>query len=135
MSGILGMHWGERRTEEQLARARGEQVKKLQRSGTRLTTVKKVKVQTKGTEKQSKKVKKLVSEMTDEELQRLVKRLANEAAVKKYLTPSKEDLKKKKTEKFVNDMTKSIGDGLIKEVITPTAVSIGKKLMKEIGVK
>lgn len=102
--GILGMKWGVRRTPEQLARARGKPASSSSKSDTKKTT------------------KKKASEMSDEELNKAVRRLQLE---KQYRDLNPETVSRGK--KFV--------DTLMKQVIVPAATEAGKQVLKDYLVK
>lgn len=83
--GIKGMRWGIRRTEAQLARARGE-LPSQQKSTKKSSGIFSKKKKTIAKKEESKKTEKKISEMSDEELRTKVNRLQLE---KQYrdLTP------------------------------------------------
>lgn len=103
--GVLGMKWGVRRTPEQLARVRG----KTKSSKQTKTEPKKESTTPK---------RKSASELTDEELKKTVQRLQLE---KQYndLNPKTVSAGKK----FV--------DTVMKQVITPAAIEVGKQITKD----
>lgn len=103
--GILGMKWGVRRTPEELARARGK---------TPSETSEDTKESSKKT---SSSTKKKVSEMSDDELRRVVQRLQLE---KQYrdLTPKQVST----GQKIVNK--------ILKDIVIPSATEVGKQVVK-----
>lgn len=103
--GIKGMKWGVRRTEAQLARARGNTTSKKSESAVKKKS---------STSISNKKI----SEMSDEELNRIVNRLQLE---KRYrdLNPEKVSAGKK----FVNTV--------MNQVVVPAATEAGKQILKE----
>ena len=108
--GILGMKWGVRRTPAQLARARGKTKTKTEDDD-------KSKGKTSTASKQ-----KSVSEMSDDELNRAVRRLQLE---KQYrdLTPKTISA----GERFVNTVKN--------QVIAPAAIDAGKQVLRDYLVK
>lgn len=112
--GILGMKWGIRRTEAQLARARGKKKSSSDDSETDSTSTTK---------------KKKVSEMTDEELKTRISRLQLEKSYKqleKEMTQSKEN----KGEKFVMSVLEASGKNIATQF---TTYAIGTAVNKMAG--
>lgn len=103
--GILGMKWGVRRSEAELARARG---KKTSDSGDDSDDKK----QTTATRSKS------ISEMSDDELRKTVQRLQLE---KQY-----RDLNPKQV-----SAGQKIVDKILKDVVVPAATEVGRNLLKE----
>lgn len=108
--GILGMKWGVRRTPEQLARARG-QTKSESELGSKKpnTTAKKI----------SSKSKKSISEMSDDELNKAVRRLQLEQQYRQ-LNPETVST----GQKFVNKVTK--------DVIVPAATTVARNTVQKV---
>ena len=106
--GIKGMRWGVRRTEVQLARARGQRVA----SATKATD----------TKKKSTSAKRKISDMSDEELDRAVRRLQLEKRYRE-LNPEKVSAGKRFT------------SAVMKNVVVPAANEAGKQLLKDAIVK
>lgn len=102
--GIKGMKWGVRRTEAQLARARGE---RLPSENNRKA----------GVSKSSSSAKKKVSEMSDDELNRAVRRLQLEEQYRR-LNPQKVSAGKK----FVNKVAK--------DVLIPAATTVARNTIQ-----
>ena len=103
--GILGMKWGIRRTEAQLARARGK--KKTDDSDTEDSA-----------KSTSTSKKKSVSEMSDDELRKAVQRLQLE---KQYRDLSPKNVSA--GQRFVNKV--------MKDVIVPAATQAGQQMIRE----
>lgn len=103
--GVLGMKWGVRRTPEQLARAR-----RKTKSSTKTKLAPKKETST--------AKRKSASEMSDDELNKAIRRLQLE---KQYndLNPKTVSAGKK----FVNTV--------MSQVITPAAIEVGKQMTKE----
>lgn len=108
--GILGMKWGVRRTPAQLARARG--VSKTTSSNNRKSSTSKTKSST-NTKKKS------VSEMSDEELNRAVRRLQLEKQYRE-LSPKQVSLGKK------------VAKAVVKDVVVPAATEVSRNALKEV---
>lgn len=108
--GVLGMKWGVRRTPEQLARARGKTSGSSQSSRSKSSETKK---KSSGSE-----AKKKLSEMSDDELNKTVKRLQLEQQYRN-LNPEKVSLGKR----FVNTT--------LKNVVVPAATEAGKQVLKD----
>lgn len=106
--GIKGMKWGVRRTEAQLARARGERWNPLKRSAKKSVT-KKTSSSTEG--------KKKVSEMSDDELRKAVNRLQLE---KQYKQLNQKSLSL--GQKFANKV--------IKDVVTPAVTQASQNALR-----
>lgn len=106
--GIKGMRWGIRRTEEQLARARGDSISSRKKSSGGIFSKKSSKSSTK------EKPKKKVSEMDDTELKQVVERLRLENAYR-TLTPKQTSLGKKFVEKLLVDPALNAGSKVISE--------------------
>lgn len=102
--GVLGMKWGIRRTPEQLARARGSSAKKTKEASKPKTKVK--------TKSES------ISDISDEELQRRVRRLQMEKQYRE-LTPKTVSLGRR------------ITDTVLNKVVVPAATEAGKQLVKD----
>lgn len=92
--GIKGMKWGIRRTEAQLARARGQRPSSESASKNTSATAK---------AKSSTPARKKVSEMSDDELRQAVQRLQFEQQYRK-LNPEKVSAGKKFATKVMNDV-------------------------------
>ena len=113
--GILGMKWGVRRTEAQLARARGQtKSEKESSSGSKSNSGQATKAPVKKSSSSSTSKKKSISEMSDDELNHAVRRLQLE---KQYrdLNPQKVSAGKK----FVND------------VILPAVKDTGRNVLRD----
>lgn len=111
--GIKGMRWGIRRTEEQLARARGETDSPGKKSSGGIFSKKKTsKKFSKSSIKE--KPKKKVSEMDDSELKQVVERLRLENAYR-TLTPKQTSLGKKFVEKLLVDPALNAGSKVMSE--------------------
>lgn len=102
--GIKGMKWGVRRTEAQLARVRGERLPSENN-------------QKAGVSKSSSSAKKKVSEMSDDELNRAVRRLQLEEQYKR-LNPQKVSA----GQKFVNKVAK--------DVLIPAATTVARNTIQ-----
>lgn len=102
--GILGMKWGVRRSEAELARARGKRTSNSSSDS--------------AVEQPAAKRSKSVSEMSDDELRKTVQRLQLE---KQY-----RDLSPKQV-----STGKKIVNKILKEVVVPAATEVGKNLVKE----
>lgn len=103
--GIKGMRWGIRRTEEQLARARGGTDSPRKKSSGGIFSKKKT---------SKEKLKKKVSEMDDTELKQVVERLRLENAYR-TLTPKQTSLGKKFVEKLLVDPALNAGSKVMSE--------------------
>lgn len=128
--GIKGMRWGVRRTEEQLARARGESTTKKKSSGGIFSKKKATKKSSKSASEE--KPKKKVSEMDDAELKQVVERLRLENAYR-TLTPKQESLGKKFVEKLLVDPALNAGNKVMSdymEKILRNLVGADKKKKK-----
>ena len=112
--GIKGMRWGVRRTEAQLARARGK-VSQLEEKYQRQTGVK----PKTSSDTESKPAVKKPSEMTYQELQETVNRMNLEKRYKE-LNPEKVSLGKR----FVTHVAKN--------VLAPAATEVGKTVVKDV---
>lgn len=125
--GVLGMKWGVRRTKAQLARARGGTVQK-KTAAAKAPDIKTPKPKAKSESESQKKTqseapkKKSISEMTDEELNRAVRRLQLE---KQY--------------RDLNPKTVSAGEKIaqtvMNQVLVPAATEAGKQLLKDYLIK
>ena len=104
--GVLGMKWGVRRTPAQLARARGERA-----SGSSTTKKSSAKKES------SKPKKKSVSEMSDDELNKAVRRLQLEQQYRS-LNPEKVSAGKR----FV--------DKVLKDVVIPAATTTARNTLQ-----
>lgn len=106
--GVKGMKWGVRRTEAQLARARGE----------RWNPLKSVKKKT-ATQKSSSTTseKKKVSDMSDDELRRTVNRLQLE---KQYAQLNAKSV----------SMGQKFANKVLKDVVTPAVTEASKNALK-----
>ena len=104
--GVLGMKWGVRRTPAQLARARGERASSS--STTKKSSVKK---------ESSKPKKRSVSEMSDDELNKAVRRLQLEQQYRS-LNPEKVSAGKR----FV--------DKVLKDVVIPAATTTARNTLQ-----
>ena len=104
--GVLGMKWGVRRTPAQLARARGERASSS--STTKKPSVKKESFKPK---------KKSVSEMSDDELNKAVRRLQLEQQYRS-LNPQKVSVGKR----FV--------DKVLKDVVIPAATTTARNTLQ-----
>lgn len=104
--GVLGMKWGVRRTPAQLARARGERAKSS--DSTKNTSTKK---------SSSAPKKRSVSEMSDDELNRAVRRLQLEQQYRQ-LNPEKVSAGKR----FV--------DKVAKDVLIPAATTVARNTVQ-----
>lgn len=102
--GVLGMKWGVRRTPAQLARARGKTNSSSSRKDTNNTNNKT-------------SIKKSLSEMSDDELNKAVRRLQLEQQYRN-LNPEKVSAGKK----FIDTLTK--------QVIVPSTVEASKNVLK-----
>lgn len=100
--GIKGMKWGVRRTEAQLARARGKTITKTNSTSEKNPAAPK---------------KKSLSEMSDEELRRTVDRLNLEARYRQ-LNPEKVSAGRRFINKVMND------------VVVPAATEVAKNALK-----
>ena len=107
--GVLGMKWGVRRTPAQLARARGE---RLPQSSSNQSSAKKT-----TTAKSSKSTQKKPSDMSDDELQRAVRRLQLEQQYRQ-LNPQQVSAGKK----FANKV--------MKDVVVPAATEVARNALK-----
>lgn len=111
--GILGMKWGVRRTEAQLARARGStKGKKDDRKDPRKTAKKKPKAATVETSKKS------VKEMSDDELAKAIRRSELE---KRYAD--------------LNPQKVSAGKKFIDNAVVPAVTNAGRNLLQDFIVK
>lgn len=106
--GILGMKWGVRRTPAQLARARGKTSFSSSNNDTDNTKAK---------TSSNTSTKKKLSEMSDDELSKAVRRLQMEQQYRN-LNPEKVSTGKK----FVDTLTK--------QVIVPSAVEASKNVLR-----
>lgn len=104
--GVLGMKWGVRRTPAQLARARGERASSS--STTKKSSAKK---------ESSKPKKRSVSEMSDDELNKAVRRLQLEQQYRS-LNPEKVSAGKR----FV--------DKVLKDVVIPAATTTARNTLQ-----
>lgn len=104
--GIKGMKWGVRRTEAQLARARGNTKSDEKTSST-------------STKKAESAKRKKMSEMSDEELRRVVNRLQLEQQYRN-LNPEKVSIGKK----FASKITK--------DVVIPVATEVAKNEFRKV---
>lgn len=104
--GIKGMKWGVRRTEAQLARARGNTKSDEKTSST-------------STKKAEPKKRKKMPEMSDEELRRVVNRLQLEQQYRN-LNPEKVSVGKK----FANKV--------VKDVVIPVATEVAKNEFRKV---
>lgn len=104
--GIKGMKWGVRRTEAQLARARGNT-----KSDEKTSSI--------STKKAEPKKRKKMSEMSDEELRRVVNRLQLEQQYQN-LNPEKVSAGKK----FANKV--------VKDVVIPVATEVAKNEFRKV---
>lgn len=124
--GVLGMKWGVRRTKAQLARARGGTVQK--KTAAKASDTKTSKPKAKSESEPQKKTqseapkKKSLSEMTDEELNRAVRRLQLE---KQY-----RDLNPKHV-----SAGEKIAQTVMNQVLVPAATEAGKQLLKDYLIK
>lgn len=124
--GIKGMRWGIRRTEAQLARARGElpsQQKAVNKSGGFFSKKKK----TTAKKEEPKKTQKKISEMSDEELRVKINRLQLE---KQY-----RDLSPKQVSKGRAFYEKNIAPALNETVKNIAKDYTNKKLREVLGLK
>lgn len=106
--GIKGMKWGVRRTEAQLARARGQ--KPSSESASKNT-------QMNAKTKSSSPARKKVSEMSDDELNRAVRRLQLEQQYRN-LNPEKVSAGKK------------FADKVVKDVVVPAVTEVARNTLK-----
>lgn len=107
--GILGMKWGVRRTPAQLARARGErQSQDSKQNSTNSSSSK----------SSSSSSKRSVSDLSDDELRRVVQRLQLEQQYRN-LNPQKVSVGQRFAKKVLND------------VIVPAATEVGKNVVRE----
>ena len=106
--GILGMKWGIRRTPAQLARARGEKVSDSGNNSKKSTSSK----------FSSSSTKKSISEMSDDELNKAVRRLQLEQQYRS-LNPEKVSLGRR----FVNKVSK--------DVIVPAATEVARNTLRD----
>ena len=104
--GIKGMKWGVRRTEAQLARARGNTKSDEKTSST-------------STKKAEPTKRKKMSEMSDEELRRVVNRLQLEQQYRN-LNPEKVSTGKK----FANKV--------VKDIVIPVATEVAKNEFRKV---
>lgn len=104
--GIKGMKWGVRRTEAQLARARGNTKSDEKTSST-------------STKKAEPKKRKKMSEMSDEELRRVVNRLQLEQQYRN-LNPEKVSVGKK------------FADKVVKDIVIPVATEVAKNEFRKV---
>lgn len=104
--GILGMKWGVRRTPAQLARARG---KKVSDNDSKKSI---------SSKSSSSSTKKSISEMSDDELNKAVRRLQLEQQYRS-LNPEKVSLGRK----FVNKVSK--------DVIVPAATEVARNTLRD----
>lgn len=104
--GIKGMKWGVRRTEAQLARARGNMKSDEKTSST-------------STKKAEPTKRKKMSEMSDEELRRVVNRLQLEQQYRN-LNPEKVSAGKK----FANKV--------VKDIVIPVATEVAKNEFRKV---
>lgn len=104
--GVLGMKWGVRRTPEQLARARGQT--KSEKEENKTTPAKK-----------TTSARKSASEMTDEELNKAVRRLQLEQQYRQ-LNPETVST----GQKFVNKVAK--------DVIVPAATTVARNTVQKV---
>ena len=123
--GIKGMRWGIRRTEAQLARARGElhSTQKSSKTTGGIFSKKKKKVKT----EEPKKTQKKISEMSDEELRARINRLQLE---KQY-----RDLSPKQVSKGRAFYEKNIAPALNETVKNIAKDYTNKKLREVLGLK
>lgn len=124
--GIKGMRWGIRRTEAQLARARGElpsQQKTANKSGGLFSKKKK----TTAKKEEPKKTEKKISEMSDEELRAKINRLQLE---KQY-----RDLSPKQVSKGRAFYEKNIAPALNETIKNIAKDYTNKKLREVLGLK
>lgn len=113
--GVLGMKWGVRRTEAQLARARGA-------SGTKTSSNKKAKAKAKTSKSSEKPKTKTISEMSDDELRKAVTRLRLEQDYRN-LNPAKVSA----GQRFVNKV--------LKDVVIPATTEVAKNALKDVLTK
>lgn len=126
--GIKGMRWGVRRTEAQLARARGELPNESKSTGSKKTgrSLFAKKPKKKAVEK-PKKTEKKVSEMSDEELRSRIARLQLE---KQY-----RDLSPKQVSKGRAFYDKYVGPAVNETVKNVTKDYLNKKMREVLGIK
>ena len=121
--GILGMKWGVRRTPEQLARARGSSGKKSDSSDDgkkKAAAISKAKSSKSTTEKKPEEEpkKKKVSEMSDDELNKAVRRLQLEQQYRQ-LNPEKVSA----GQRFANKV--------VKDVVVPAATTVARNTLQK----
>lgn len=110
--GVLGMKWGVRRTEAQLARARGERV-----SSDKKTTEKKATATAKKSTSSEPEKKKSVSEMSDDEIRQKINRLQLEKTYRD-LSKSSETVKTNKGKDFVKRVLERSGENIATQLTT-----------------
>lgn len=114
--GVLGMKWGVRRSRAELVRARGSTSSKGS------TSTKKVAAKKTSTPKGTSIPRKSVSEMSDEELSKRIRRLQMEDQYRK-LSPEKISAGKK------------FADILVNNVIIPAGTEAGKQIVRDLLIK